>query len=135
MTPRCFRCGGTVLVEPDEDGENIGQCVACSAIQVDATPGDDGVRHAGRADAACQAVGEGGGVSELQTYLGNRALAQLLGVSPSVITRWFQKGGIPPTVLGPRGPLWSPEDAERIKGEWEDFCILFRRFYGPEAKP
>lgn len=33
MNLRCFRCGGTVLVEPDEDGENIGQCMACSALQ------------------------------------------------------------------------------------------------------
>lgn len=72
---------------------------------------------------------------DFSDYLGNRGLARFLGVSSATVTRWVQKGGISPTLRTPRRYLWSPDEATRVKADWDAFCVLFRRFYGPESTP
>lgn len=67
---------------------------------------------------------------DLSDYLGVRSLAEHLGTVPSTVTRMWRRGGIPASVTLKRGPLWSPEEADRIKVQWDEFHRLHAYLYG-----
>lgn len=64
------------------------------------------------------------------THIGVREMAEHLGTVPSNITRMWKSGGIPPTLRTARGPLWSLDDADHIKVQWDEYHRLGAFLYG-----
>lgn len=72
---------------------------------------------------------------EMHVFLGNRAMARLLGVASGTITIMTKRGGLKPTLIGSRGPLWSQEHANAYREQYQELLQLWKVFHGPDARP